>query len=341
MKTNSPLEMGTTFRAGALSSLLALASAGISLGQEPLELENLEIFRPQDEPWLVTFNAEIDQQYIVYSSIDLECWGYAGACFELDLGDYQFVDQALLPPSKQFFIFETFDPEVTLPPQLEQLRMELGDEQFAQWLEQNAEETGNRQGVSEDQVEELPEDQREQFEQIEDVLDRWLKDFLNEPLPVLPGFELPLEFEEVRLEWGDYDLARLLVQNQDQFGNFHGICPPIVIEWEELELPVYFEFQTEEQMLGQWLENYLIELPPILLEDFEPQPQPLPPHLEQLRQELGDEGFAGWLQRNREQFGSLQGVNEEELPEEAREQYREIESILEAWLTEFEKLGVR
>ena len=124
MKTNSPLEMGTTFRAGALSSLLALASAGISLGQEPLELENLEIFRPQDEPWLVTFNAEIDQQYIVYSSIDLECWGYAGACFELDLGDYQFVDQALLPPSKQFFIFETFDPEVTLPPQLEQLRMD-------------------------------------------------------------------------------------------------------------------------------------------------------------------------------------------------------------------------
>ena len=343
MKANSRFEMSMVGRAGVLSSLISLASTGSSFGQEPLALENLKLLRPPNEACTVTFEAEEELQVIVWSSTDLDCWNFSGRCVEFDLGDYQFIDVGAIELPGQFYKFEIFDPQVELPPQFEQLRAELGDEGFSQWLQSNEEQFGTLQGISPEQIAELPEDQQEQVQQIEGLLEYWLRDFLNESAPPSPELVLPPIFEELRIDWGDYDFAKLLVGHMDDFGNFQGICPPLVLEWQEQEPPIYIEFQTEEQRLGQWLENYLIELPPLVLENFEPQPQPqpLPPQYEQLRMELGDEGFAQWLSSNREQFGNHQGIIEGELPEEALEPFQEIELILEAWLTEFEKIGIR
>ena len=73
-----------------------------------------------------------------------------------------------------------------------------------------------------------------------------------------------------------------------------------------------------------------------LLDTDQTDNNPLPPQFEQLRQELGDEAFAEWLQSNKEQFGSLQGISEGELDgfsQEQIEQFEAIEESLQQWLT--------
>ena len=67
-----------------------------------------------------------------------------------------------------------------LPEHLEQLRGELGDQAFAEWVSMNAEQTGNLQGFPQDVLQvwarESPQQLR-QFEQVEVRLDGWLRDF--------------------------------------------------------------------------------------------------------------------------------------------------------------------
>lgn len=331
--------MGMVNRAGVLSSLVALASAGSLIGQEPLVLDNLEFICPPDEACTVTFDADPGLQIVVLASSDLDCWVFAGGCTEVDLGDYQFVDFGAVELPQRFYRFGVFDQEVPLPPQFEQIRLELGDEQFGQWLQSNMDQFGSLQGFPPEQVEEMDPEILEQFEEVERILDLWLKDLLNVAEPLLPELELPPHFEQIRIDWGDYDFSHLLVENLDQWGNFQGICEPLVIEWEQNEPIIFENYLDEEQALGLWFEDYVLELPPVVLEIFPPQQESLPPQYEQLRLELGDEGFAQWLQSNFEQFGNLQGIPEGDLPaegSEAREHLETVESILDGWLREFE-----
>lgn len=339
MKTKSRFKIDIASRAGVLSSLLALTFAGNASGQDPLVLDHLELLRPPGEVCTITFGADQGQQIIARSSSDLECWVFAGVCDEITPCHYQFVDLGAVELPGQFYQFECFNPEIPLPPQFEQLRLELGDEEFSQWLASNVEQFGTLQGISTEQVEEFDESSQEQFQEIEDTLDFWLKDFHNAADPmILPELVLPTEFEEIRLDWGDYDFTQLLVENLDQWGNLQGLCEPLITYWEDHEPLLLVEFQNEEQVLELWLESYLIELPPIILENFEAQEAPLPPQLEQLRLELGDEAFAEWLRSNRQEVGNLQGFPEGDLPEDGpvREQFEAMEADLERWLSEFE-----
>ena len=249
MKTNSRFEIGTTCRVGVLSSLVAFAALGNSSGQEPLVLEELELLRPPGEACTVTFGAGEGQQIMGWSSPDLKCWVFGGACQEVEGGSYEFIDVGAIELPGQFYRFETFNPEVPLPPQYEQLRLELGDEGFANWLQSNLEQFGKLQRVTPEQLGELDESAVQQFQEMEMILDIWLKDLLNQAAPLQPELVLPPLFEELRIDWGDYDLGRLLVQNMDQWGNFHGICEPMVIELEIHEPILFEDFRLEEEVL--------------------------------------------------------------------------------------------
>ena len=65
-----------------------------------------------------------------------------------------------------------------LPPQFEQLRQELGDEAFADWLTSNLEQFGSLQGVSREEFEqaasELGEEAVQEFTEVEEALQDWL-----------------------------------------------------------------------------------------------------------------------------------------------------------------------
>lgn len=66
----------------------------------------------------------------------------------------------------------------------------------------------------------------------------------------------------------------------------------------------------------------------------------LPREFEQLRQELGDEGFANWLQSNAEQFGNLIGMPESavrELDENAQRELERTNGLLDKWLGRFDE----
>ena len=349
METKSRFEICQASRAGVLSSLVALASAGSLLGQElpdqqPLTLEELQLLRPLGEACTVTFGSEQDQQILVRSSTDLECWVFAGGCDEINQGSYQFIDLGAAELPGQYYQFESFDSEIQLPPQFEQLRAQLGEEGFAQWLQSNLDQFGTLQGLTPEEIEAMDEVAREQFEDSEDLLNFWLKDLNNESAPLLPELELPPQFEVIRSDWGDYDFAKLLVGHLDSMGNLQGICEPLVIEWEQHEPILFEEFQQEEQVLVIWLDDYLEQLPPIILENFEEEQKELPPHLEQIRQEIGDENFAQWLKDNADQSGNLQGIPESEIPEEgteAREEFDILEGDLQTWLSDFTGNGLQ
>lgn len=105
MNANSRFELGTVSRAVVVSSLVALGSAGTVLGQEALDLKNLKIVLPPNEMPVATFEAEEDQQVLVFSTPDLQCWGFAGGCVEWNPGDYQFVDLRVGQDDRQFYVF--------------------------------------------------------------------------------------------------------------------------------------------------------------------------------------------------------------------------------------------
>ena len=187
METKSRFEICQASRAGVLSSLVALASAGSLLGQElpdqqPLTLEELQLLRPLGEACTVTFGSAQDQQILVRSSTDLECWVFAGGCDEINQGSYQFIDLGAAELPRQYYQFESFDPEIQLPPQFEQLRAQLGEEGFAQWLKDNADQSGNLQGIPESEIPEEGTEAREEFDILEGDLQTWLSDFTGNGL---------------------------------------------------------------------------------------------------------------------------------------------------------------
>ena len=328
--------MSMAGRAGLLSVLIALAPVGNTFGQEPLNPGHLKFVCPVGEACTITFVTNPGLQIVTRASSDLECWSFVGGCSEVSEGHYQFIDLGAEELPTQFYQFGVFDPEVALPPQLEQLRAQMGDEQFAQWLQSNLDIFGTLQGTPQEEIEGWDGSSREQFAEMEEVLQVWLRDFHNEATFEIPDLELPMEFEELRLDWGDYDFGRLLVENLDNWGNLQGVCDPLVIEWEQNEPLVFEKFELEELLLQQWFESYLMELPQLVLVNFAEEKNHLPPAYEQLRQELGDEAFAQWLETNLQESGNHQGVGE--IPGEgapAREEFEVAEENLQNWLEEF------
>ena len=74
-----------------------------------------------------------------------------------------------------------------LPPQFEQLRLELGDESFAEWLHNNQLQTGTLSGVPMEAVEQLDGAALRQLEATEAALDLWLRDQQQPVVFDLPG----------------------------------------------------------------------------------------------------------------------------------------------------------
>jgi len=80
----------------------------------------------------------------------------------------------------------TVDIEVAeLPNQLEQLRLQLGDESFAAWLQNNQDQFETLQGVDESVVAGFDDETRQQFYEVESILEQWLDQF-NNPCPDAP-----------------------------------------------------------------------------------------------------------------------------------------------------------
>ncbi|MEO0447061.1 MAG: hypothetical protein AAF191_13390 [Verrucomicrobiota bacterium] len=338
----------TGWKFGQIFGLAGLLSLGNLLGQEPaaetLVLIDLEIDRTAHEGCTtIQFETDPGLQLITLATCDFECWQTVGFCQETVAGHYEYIDLGSAGLSQRYYQFYVFDPPVELPPQYEQLRQELGDEQFGQWLESNREQFGTYSGVSEQEVEEMAQNNgagHQEWEDVERGLDRWLRQYREDSAPA-EDFQiiLPPEYESVRIELGDWDFSQFLLFHEEQWGNYQGICPPIIFEWEEEpQQELYLEFVETEWYLNQWLDEYLGEL---LLPDGD-QPgngeQPLPPQFEQLRAELGDEAFRQWLESNKQQTGTLQGLPEEELEQmgqtnpQGYEEAVAIEQALEQWL---------
>ena len=243
------------------------------------------------------------------------------------------------------------EDRVELPPTLEQLRLDLGDEGFAHWLESNQEQFGSLQGFDAQQVGDLEANDPEAFEQYsttEALLENWLDVFHgNENCDGPTEVELELienafllrpDFNQILVESGDEQLVFVLQTNHQQSGNFQNVDVGVVENWEVNFPELFIEFETIESGLQLWLET--VDLGEgCEVDGMNKGPAPdLPPALEQLRQELGEESFAEWLASNQEQFGNLQGVNEQivnDLRENAPSAYEEFETAeqtLQAWL---------
>ncbi len=353
-----------------------------------------------------------------------------------------------------------------LPPEFEQLRLELGDEGFAEWLESNRQQTGTASGVSAEDIEQLGPQEIDQFEQVEDILNDWTRHFeeggagpvvtleeidgllegvveelavlvletvpenqlqqilifeneqpeqflfrtnvddlvppdlwrqaidnsqlpelgqvlidppqqealadlvvlelvefnneqflydsISEPLIIdLSGVlngpsqppELPPQFEQLLQELGEEQFVEWLLTNQQETGTFSGVTEDTI---GELDPEGLAELDRVEGLLDQWLRNFDRETggnepcPDIVLPDpnVDDQPIELPPEMEQLRQELGDEAFAEFLQSNLEQIGNLTGVSQNELDQFDEEQLAEFDctdELLQAWLEDFQE----
>ena len=78
-----------------------------------------------------------------------------------------------------------------LPPQFEQLRLELGDEGFSQWLQDNQQQTGTLSGITEDVIGELDPRALQELDQQEAALNGWLEDWFENNQTEPTVFELP------------------------------------------------------------------------------------------------------------------------------------------------------
>ena len=201
----------------------------------------------------------------------------------------------------QFFVPIDGTTDEQLPPQFEQLRQELGDENFAEWLQQNLEQTGTFAGISADQIGELSQPEIQQIDQQEAVLHAWLRQHTESHQPL----DLPEQFEILRTDHGDRWLGLWLESNATLFGNLSGLPEQAIIELEVVD-PGLQGLEFQEQALQHWLEQLdeavILPLPgeEILLEiptGFDGQ---LPPAMEQMRLALGNESFAQWLESNLE-----------------------------------------
>lgn len=157
--------------------------------------------------------------------------------------------------------------------------------------------------------------------------------------------ELPPQFEQLLQELGEEQFVEWLLTNQQETGTFSGVTEGAI---GELDSEGLAELERVEGLLDQWLRNFDRETsgnepcPDIVLPDpnVDDQPVELPPEMEQLRQELGDEAFAEFLQSNLEQIGNLTGVSQDELDQFDEEQLAEFDcrdELLQAWLEDFQE----
>ena len=157
--------------------------------------------------------------------------------------------------------------------------------------------------------------------------------------------ELPPQFEQLLQELGEEQFVEWLLTNQQETGTFSGVTEGAI---GELDSEGLAELERVEGLLDQWLRNFDRETggnepcPDIVLPDpnVDDQPIELPPEMEQLRQELGDEAFAEFLQSNLEQIGNLTGVSQDELDQFDEEQLAEFDcrdELLQAWLEDFQE----
>lgn len=335
MTINAFTPTARRLRRAAGLACCAAAFLGMNGAADAQEPEPLAILSPIEFDFCdagvctIGFTGLSECEYTIWGSGDLENWDALGFFVETSPGQFEFVDSGSADQSKRYYQIEFhFDPpeQVELPPEYEQLRLELGDEGFGQWLEQNKQETGNHQGVPEGVVNGMSPEEQQLFDDIEQLLE----DFLNELNgPVEPPLVLPAYIETFEI-MGPDAFVDALNQNFINLGNYQGVCGTSLIEMGELYPELYQGFLDIEQQLQDYFEGLLILPDPPQVE--------LPPQLEQLRQELGDEAFAEWLQNNMQQWGNLQGIAEnavQEMQANFPEQYQEFlerEQLLQQWL---------
>jgi hypothetical protein len=327
------LPLAASLTCCAMISLGLTGTTQAQDGEPPAILSPVGIDRCDDGAMTINFAGDPEYDYTVFVSPDLVNWEPLGFFVEVAPGQFEYVDSEASGLSSRFYQVEVhLDPPAqnSLPPQLEQLRLELGDEAFGQWLEQNKQETGTHQGVPEETVEGMTPEEQEQFEAIEQMLEEFLND-LNEV--VNPPVVLPPYIETFKV-MGEEAFVELLVENQSTWNNYQGVCGPVVIEMGNLYPELYQGFLEIEEQLGDYIESVLN--PPV------PPPVVLPPNLEQLRLELGDEGFKQWLLSNKNQWGNYQGLSgaaiqemQENFPE-IYEEYQQTEELLGEWLEQQE-----
>ena len=321
----------------ALLSFGFLQTAVANPPQPPAILGPIELDRCEDGSCVIEFLAEPENDYTIYVSTDLYNWQPLGFFVEVEPGRFEYVDGDSQNNSSRYYQVEIHVPEPQpqpLPPQFEQLRQELGDEAFAEWLESNMEQTGTLSGIPEDQVNEMGPAELEQFEQMEQALQQWLEDFhaQNNPPEEEPVIILPIYNGTYQAMGGD-DFSNLLLENYDQWGNFQGICPQALQDMNNFYPELYLEFQDAEQQLQDILNSGLV-----LPDPPQNDPPQLPPHLEELRQQLGDQAFAEWLQSNMTMWGNYQGLSQQaisDLQQNFPQQYQEfqqVEQLLQQWL---------
>lgn len=234
-----------------------------------------------------------------------------------------------------FAHLDATDSQIDLPPQFEQLRMELGDQGFADW-QSNQEQTGTLSGIDRGQIEQLDAEQLHDLDQQEAALDRWLVAF-SDPMP-MPSPELPEKIETFRVEQGDKWLAIWLESNAALFGNHLGLPEQQLVELEFDDFGL-MEFQQQDQVLGDWLRTVgqPLLLPPagqaIDMEVPLGFAEQLPQQMEGLRLAIGNESFAAWLESNLAQFGNAMGVQDANwLTPEMQSQ----EQVLLEWLDSYQ-----
>ncbi|BCX48044.1 hypothetical protein HAHE_19520 [Haloferula helveola] len=180
---NFPSTISQTLRPAARLACVALGSLALNssaLAQEPesppVILGPIELDLLPGGACVITFEAEPDLQFITLTTDDLQTWSYLGCCQEIYPGTYEYLDLGACELPGCFYQIELIDQPVELPPQFEQLRMELGDESFAEWLRSNAEQTGSLQGINESEVDD-DSGLHQQFLDLEKALELWLEQF--------------------------------------------------------------------------------------------------------------------------------------------------------------------
>lgn len=294
-----------------------------------------------DESCTIRFDGSPETEYVILASEDLFRWEPIGICQEYAVGQFQYIDLEAGQYDARFYQIH-LPPEgepQPLPPQLEQLRAELGEEAFSQWLQSNKEQTGNLQGIPESELENLQNNHPEAFEQFEET-ERALEDYLasrNAEEGALPPVALPEQHELLLEEMGEAQFVDMLLTSQQHWGNYQWVCGTALIEMEVLFPEAYQQFLEVDQALQDFLDGApLLPQPPVAA----PQPDELPPSFEDLRARLGDEQFAEYLRSNMQQWGNHQGICGTAIAEMQRnfpelyQQFVDTEQALRQWLAQ-------
>ena len=215
-----------------------------------------------------------------------------------------------------------------LPPQFDQLRQEMGDEQFAMWLEQNQQQSGNLQDLDERQLQDLQHndpDASQEFEAVESALQRWLDQWYQEnevsPTPDTTAPQLPAHVEQMRTEHGDAEMVKILVANILDSGNSLGQDPKLIAEIEETNPASFEDYTTTKQAVDAWLEFTLADV-------NADEPPSIPAEFASMPAQMGDAAFAEMLRHNLRTYGFFQVQPASGLDEGSVRQFQENEKAL-------------